>query len=55
MSKKARATFIIEKEDWEKFQQITTNLGSNASVELRRFVKVFNQEKKTWSFKKNKE
>ena len=45
----ARATVRIDKEEWEKFQRICKNLGSNASVEIRRFIKSFNREKESWS------
>ena len=50
----ARATFRIEKNEWKKFKRITKNLGSNASVELRRFIKTFNDQKSTWDKKEEK-
>ena len=37
--------FRIEEEDWKKFKELTREEGSNASVELRKFIKKYNEEK----------
>jgi len=37
--------FRIEEEDWKKFKELAREEGSNASVELRKFIKKYNEEK----------
>jgi len=37
--------FRIDDEEWEKFKKLAQQEGSNASVELRRFIKKYNEEK----------
>ena len=37
--------FRIEEEDWTKFKELAREEGSNASVELRKFIKKYNEEK----------
>ena len=36
--------FKCDKEEWDKFKLLCKEKGSNASVELRRFIKEFNNE-----------
>lgn len=36
--------FRIDEEEWEKFKKITHDSGSNASVEIRRFIKEYNKQ-----------
>jgi len=40
---KKRASFHVDAADWNKFKQICKNQGSNASTELRRFIKIYNK------------
>ena len=35
--------FRIDEEEWKKFKKITHDFGSNASVEIRRFIKEYNK------------
>ena len=35
--------FRIDEKEWEKFKKITHESGSNASVEIRRFIKEYNK------------
>ena len=37
--------FRIDDEEWEKFKKLAQQEGSNARVELRRFIKKYNEEK----------
>lgn len=38
-----RAGFHVNKKDWEDFKVNCKKQGSNASTELRRFVKMYNE------------
>jgi hypothetical protein len=35
--------FRIDEEEWKKFKKITHDFGSNASVEIRGFIKEYNK------------
>lgn len=35
--------FRIDEKEWEKFKKIAHESGSNASVEIRRFIKEYNK------------
>ena len=35
--------FRIDEEEWEKFKKLANDSGSNASVEIRRFIKEYNK------------
>ena len=35
--------FPIEEKEWKKFKKIAHESGSNASVEIRRFIKEYNK------------
>ena len=37
--------FRINDEDWEKFKKLSRESGSNASVEIRKFIKKYNKQK----------
>jgi len=37
--------FRIEEEDWNEFVKKTQEEGSNASVELRKFIKKYNKDR----------
>jgi len=36
--------FRIDEEEWKKFKKIAHESGSNASVEIRRFIKEYNKK-----------
>lgn len=36
--------FRIEEEDWERFKELSWKAGSNASVEIRKFIKKYNEK-----------
>ncbi len=36
--------FRCDSQEWENFKEICNQLGSNASVELRKFIKKFNKK-----------
>ena len=36
--------FRCDSQEWEEFKEICNQLGSNASVELRKFIKRFNNQ-----------
>ncbi len=36
--------FRIEEEDWERFKELSRKAGSNASVEIRKFIKKYNEK-----------
>lgn len=38
-----RATFKVKSSDWNQFKKYCNLQGSNASTELRRFVKIYNK------------
>ena len=37
--------FRINEEDWEKFKKLSHESGSNASVEIRKFIKEYIKQK----------
>ncbi len=41
--KKKNKNFKIEESEWEKFKQNTDKIGSNASTEIRKFIRNFNK------------
>ncbi len=36
--------FRIEEEDWERFKELSRKAGSNASLEIRKFIKKYNEK-----------
>lgn len=50
MTKLIRRNFKVEKEEWEEFKNLCNENGSNASVELRKFIKDYNNKHVTRKF-----
>ena len=44
MSELKSKHFRVSEEEWEKFKKFTRLKGSNASVELRRFINKYNEK-----------
>ena len=41
MERLKKVMIRVEPEDWEMFKEFTKETGSNASVEIRRFIKSY--------------